>query len=205
MISRSKRPSNGEQIECGDCGIRSLRLCASVLVVLALVLGLAGAALSARLLAAGTAGAVHQQGAPRSVRASFGALAIAEVRTLPGLTSRAVGGVTHFPSYVPPTAMRVQVAVVLTNAGDRPVSYAPEQFRLWAGLRRTVRAGDGSTIATTLQPHASLEARLEFVVPRRGSRLWLEFSDPGRRRAIVIDLGRAKQRAVKQVEAHVHH
>jgi hypothetical protein len=173
-------------------------------VVLALVLALAGAALSARLLTAGTAGAVHQHGAAGSVPASFGSLAVAEVRTLPGLTAKALAGVTHYPSYLPPTSMRVQVTVVLANALGRPVPYAPEQFRLWAGLRRTTRASGGSTPATALQPRASLEAQLEFVVPRGGSRLWLEYGDPGRPRATVIDLGRARERTVKHVEAHVH-
>jgi hypothetical protein len=173
-------------------------------VVLALVLALAGAALSARLLTAGADGALHQHGTAGSVRASFGSLAIAEVRTLPGLTPRALAGVTHFPSYVPPTSMRVQVTVVLTNTLDRPVRYAPEQFRLWAGVRRTSRASGGSTPAIALQPRASLEARLEFVVPRRGSRLWLEYGDPGRPRTTLIDVGRSRERAVKNVETHVH-
>lgn len=202
MMSRSERPPDGQAVDEGR--VSSLRLCASLVVVLALVLALAGAALSARLLATGTGGALHQHGATGSVRASFGSLAIAEVRTLPGLTPRALASVTHFPSYVPPTSMQVQVTVVLTNTLDRPVRYAPEQFRLWAGLRSTSQASDGSTPATALQPRASLEARLEFVAPRGGSRLWLEYSDPGRPRATVIDLGRARERVVKNVETHVH-
>jgi hypothetical protein len=185
-----------------------LRLCASVVVALALVLALAGAVFSARLVTSSTAAAVdqhgaHQPGAAGSVRASFGSLAVTDMRTLPGLTSRALAGVTHFPSYVPPTAMRVQVPVVLTNALDGPVRYDPEQFRLRAGSR-TTRASGGSTLATGLEPGASLEVRLEFVVPRGGSRLRLEFRDPGRLRPIVIDLGRARERAVKKVEAHAH-
>jgi hypothetical protein len=205
---RSALPLDGVEIECGNCGVRSLRLCASAVVVIALVLGLAGAALSARILTTHTAGAVqlpgaHQHGTATSVRASFGSLAIADVRTLPGLSARALAGVTHFPSYVPPTAMLVQLAVVLTNELDRSVRYVPDQFRLRAGSR-TRRTSGGSTPATGLKPHASLDVRLDFVVPRAGSRLQLEFRDPRRRRPIVIDLGRARERAVKNVESHAH-
>jgi hypothetical protein len=207
-MSRSARPPNGEEAERGYCGVPSLRLCASVVVALALVLALAGAVLSARLVTAPTAVAfdqhgAHQHGAAGSVRASFGSLAVADVQTLPGLTARAVAGVTHFPSYVPETAMQVRVVVVLTNALDGPVRYDPQQFRLRAGSR-TTRASGGSTLATAVEPRASLEARLEFVVPRGGSRLRLEFRDPGRLRPIVIDLGRARERAVKKVETHAH-
>jgi hypothetical protein len=206
-MSRSARPPNGEETERGYCGVPSLRLCASVVVTLALVLALAGAVLSARLVTTSTAAAVdqhgaHQDGAAGSVRASFGWLAVADLRTLPGLTPRALGGVTHFPSYVPQTAMQIQVGVVLTNVLDAPLRYDPQQFRLRAGSR-TTRASGGSTLATAVEPRASLEAHLDFVVPRGGSRLRLEFRDPGRLRPIVIDLGRAKERAVK-VEGHAH-
>lgn len=208
-MSRSARPPGGEETERGYCGVSSLRLCASVVVALAFVLALAGAVLSARLLTTSTTAAVdqqgaHQHGAAGAVRASFGSLTVADLRTLPGLTSKALAGVTHFPSYVPPTAMRVQVAVVLRNTLDRPVRYAPEQFRVHAGRTPATRPGGGSTPATALEPRASLEVRLEFVVPRGGSRLRLEFRDPGRLRPIVIDLGRTKERAVKKVEAHAH-
>jgi hypothetical protein len=179
-----------------------------VVVVLALVLAFAGAVLSARLVTAPTAAVVHRHGAHRdgtapSVRASFGSLSVVDVRTLPGLTPRALAGVTHFPSYLSQTAMRVQTVVVLTNALDSLARYDPQRFRLRAGSR-TTRASGGSTPATVVQPGASLEARLEFVVPRSGSRLWLEFRDPARLPPIVIDLGRVRERAVKTVEAHVH-
>jgi hypothetical protein len=182
-----------------------MRHCASALVVLALVLALAGAALSARLLTTTeTNAAAHRHGAAGFVRSSFGSLRVSDVRTLPGLTSKSLGGVTHFPSYVPPTSMQVQVSVVLTNTLARPVEYTPEQFRLWAGPRRSARAAGASTPATTLQPRASLEVRLDFVAPRGGPRLWLEFSDPAQTRATLIDLGRARERTVKKVDAHVH-
>lgn len=205
-MSRLLRPPGGEETGRIGCGTQSLRLGGSALVALALTLGLMGAVLAARLLTARPAAGshAHRAVAATTFRASFGSLAIAGVRTLPGLGARALAGVTHFPSYVPPNQMRVDVAVVLTNRLDRPVRYAPVQFRLRVRGARPAAAAAGSTAATVLEPRASLEARLEFVLPRRGSTLRLEFRDPGRRRPILVELGRATVRTVKKVETHEH-
>jgi hypothetical protein len=205
-MSRLLRPPGGETTERIGCGPRSLRFGGSAVVALALALALAGAVLAAQLLTARTGGEPdpHAAVAAASARVSFGSLTIAGVRMLPGLGARPLAGVTHFPSYVPPTLMRVDVAVVLTDSLDRPVRYAPAQFRLRVRGARPAAAAAGSTAATVLRAGASLEGRLEFVVPRRPSTLRLEFRDPGRRRPLVIELGRANVRAVKKVETHEH-
>lgn len=131
-------------------------------------------------------------GTAQDIPASFGVVAVEHVEKINGLGARALAGATHgISGYVAPNKVQVQASVTLTNLLDHPVSYDPRQFRLLVGKqRKPVEEVQSHLRPGTLQPDASIDSQLKFVVPRDGSRLWIEFSDPGRAKPILIDLGR---------------
>jgi hypothetical protein len=177
------------------------------------LLAVAGGMLAARILLrlAVDDGKARADPAPAAVGdavpTSFGAIAIEHVQKLRGLSAPAVGGVTHFPSFVPAEQTQVQVVFSLANLRARPVTYSPEQFRLRAGRGEPEIVPRTSSLAPgTLEPGATIEAELGFVVLRDGSRLRLEFADPGRREPIVVDLGRTLRPRARApgTEGHRH-
>src|SRR4051794_11047145 len=130
------------------------------------------------------------------VPTSFGAVAVESVKRIDGLTHRQLSGVSHgIQSLVPRGRVQVEVNATLTNLSRGVHGYAPEQFRLVEarGARPAPgalrRAMTGTSIHRgTLQPSAAIDARLTFVVPRNGRRLFLEYRDPSGGPAIAIDL-----------------
>lgn len=178
-----------------------------LLVLLALVLAVAstGAVLAARS-AAGGSESEHGHGrvpngpltAARGIRTSFGAVAVEYAVRLTGLTSKDLAGMTHgIQNYVPPQSAQVQVAVTLANQLESTQDYDPGQFRLIAGTKERPQADakrlapTGSTFKPgTLQPDAAIEGTVSFVVPNKRAHLWVEFSDPGRKRPLLVELGR---------------
>lgn len=131
-------------------------------------------------------------GTAQDIPASFGVVAVEHVEKTNGLTAKALSGATHgISGFVAPDKVQVQASVTLTNLLDHPIAYDPRQFRLLVGKQRKPIGEVRSNLRPgTLQPDASIDSQLKFVAPRNGSQLWIEFSDPGRTKPILIDLGR---------------
>jgi hypothetical protein len=148
-------------------------------------------------------------GTAQDIPTSFGVVAVEHAEKLAGPTAKALSGVTHgVGNLVPPNRVQVQASVTLTNLLEHPVAYSPTQFRLLVGpKRRPVRTLRSNLRPGTLQPDASIDGRLVFVVPRNGAALWVEYTDPGRAKPILIDLGRTGRTppgALDRYRAHNH-
>lgn len=153
--------------------------------------------------------AAHQAAAPaapakgfalgQDVPSSFGVVAIEHVEKLAGLTAKSLAGVTHgVNGLVRAGRSRVQIYATLTNLTDRPLRYDPAQFALSESRSgaRPVRPVSASVRPGLLQPDASIDLQVAFVMAQRRQRLWAQFADPGASQPIAIDLGRvARQRA----------
>jgi hypothetical protein len=173
------------------------------LPLIALVLSVVGLAAGGIVVSAGLVARSAQTpsvpilkgpfGVSQDIPTSFGAVAIDNVEKVNGLTAKDLAGMTHgISNYVPPNKVQVQAAVTLTNLlGDRTVDYSPTQFRLLVGRKRKpVKDVRASFRPGTLQPNASISGQVKFIAPRTGSHLWIEFTDPGRAKPMLIDLGR---------------
>jgi hypothetical protein len=133
----------------------------------------------------------------RSIPTSFGVVAVESVKKLAGLTPKQLAGMTHFPSYVTPDRMQVQVSLEITNLEKHTIRYSPRQFRLVAGSGRRIPLLGTTFPGGTLQPSASIDGQVTFIAPRRtraGTHLWLEFREPGRTDPVRFDLGSAQTR-----------
>lgn len=123
------------------------------------------------------------------ISTSFGAISIEHYETLTGLSSDALGGMTHgIQNYVSEQDDQIQVFVTLTNSGTRAMEYVPDQFRLIAD-GHVIEATTASVLHGPIQGKSSIETTLGFVVPRDGAHLTIEFRDPGNAHPIVVDLG----------------
>ncbi len=131
-------------------------------------------------------------GTSQDIPASFGVVAVEHVEKINGLGAKALAGATHgISGYVAPNKVQVQASVTLTNLLDHPIAYDPRQFRLLVGeKRKPLNEVQSNLRPGTLQPDASIDSQLKFVAPRNGSKLWIEFTDPGRAKPILVDLGR---------------
>ncbi len=166
------------------------------LLAVILLCAVAGAVLAGRLLAAeapahAPAAGTGPFGVAEDAPTSFGFVAVEHAETLKGLTPRELGGATHgIGGFVGRDKALVQAAVTITNTGDEPLAYSPGQFRVATRSRRgavkRIPLAHASVRDGELQPDAALDARLSFVVPRDGSRLEIEFLDPGRAAPIRI-------------------
>jgi hypothetical protein len=145
-----------------------------------------------------------------SVFTSFGAIAIESVEKSNGPTARQLSGVTHgIQGLIPPNKTQLQAFATMTNLGTRPVRYSPDQFSIVVGRKdaHPQRLSGASVRAGVLQPNASIDLRLSFIVPRKGQRLWARFADPAARKApVLIDLGRVtKTPGGALANYHRHH
>ena len=131
-------------------------------------------------------------GTSQDIPASFGVVAVEHVEKINGLGAKDLAGVTHgISGFVAPNKVQVQASVTMTNLLDHPIAYDPRQFRLLVGAKqKPIEEVQSNLRPGTLQPDASIDSQLKFVAPRNGSKLWIEFSDPGRAKPILIDLGR---------------
>lgn len=142
-------------------------------------------------------GALHsgrQNDIGRAIPTSFGVVAVESVQKLKGLTPKQLGGMTHFPSWVAPDQMQVQVALELRNLQKHTVRYSSRQFHLRVGSGKPIAPTGGTISKGILQPSAAIDVRLTFVARRATlttPRLWLELAEPGRIRPIRVDLGPA--------------
>jgi hypothetical protein len=149
----------------------------------------------------------------RAIPTGFGVIAVESVKKLTGLTPKQLGGVTHFPSYVAPDLMQVQVFLQIVNLENHSIRYSPRQFRLVDGSGRRIPLSGTTLPGGTLQPSAAIDGQVTFIAPRRArdrAHLWLEFREPGKSEPVRFDLGSARTRG--QIKAltpnyqqdHVH-
>lgn len=179
---------------------RAWNLVVVAVVFGALALAVTGAVLAAGIVASGESHAPTSTppilkgpfGTAQDIPTSFGVVAVEHAAKLNGTTAKQTGGVTHgISGFVAPDKVQVQASVTLTNLLDEPVGYDPRQFRLLHGKDRTAVGEVRSSVKPgTLQPDAAIDARLTFIAPRNGDKLWIEFTDPGAAKPILIDLGR---------------
>lgn len=128
------------------------------------------------------------------VPTSFGFVAVEHAKTLKGLTAKQLGGAVHgIGSFVGRDKALVQAAITVTNTTVAPLQYSPQQFRLVAtgrdGKEKRYGLAHANIREGTLQPDAAIDGKLSFVAPRDGSRLAIEFADPGAREPLQILLG----------------
>ena len=185
-----------------------------LLVLLAtLALAVAGAVIAANIIAAGAPATPAPQqlpgpfGTAQDIPTSFGVVAVEHAEKINGTTAKELGGNTHgISGFVAPNKVQVQASVTLTNLLDTPIAYDPRQFRLLVGAdRKPVRSVKSNMRPGALQPDASVDGRLVFVAPRTGSKLWIEFTDPGRAKPLLIDLGRTGKTPPNAFDGFQHH
>jgi hypothetical protein len=145
---------------------------------------------------AGAAGGPGGYGITDPVPTSFGTVGVEFVRAVDGVTNRALKGGSHGVSgLVDPEHAQIQTAVSLTNDLDTPFAFKTSQFRLLVtanGKTAAQSASSGDLPNSRILPHAGIQGHLSFVVPRTGAQLALEFTDPGRAKPVVIQLGEAE-------------
>ena len=215
MITSHRRPAPSAPVKpaaaAAEVGVTAVVVAVAALAAVGAAIGLQtfGSSGDRGRVPAAVAHA-HPSDIARALPTSFGALAVLRVEAIPGLTAKQLAGVTHFPSYVSPDKMQVQVSIQLANRLDRPTAYDPARFRLAVGRRPAVPPTSASIRAGTLQPHAAIEGIVIFVVPRaaRPTRLWLEFRERAGARPVRADLGEVRlgrRSAVKQSDHALHH
>jgi hypothetical protein len=166
----------------------------------------AGIVLAAGLLGGPGTGDAHHTTATKTFRVaqdvptSFGFVAIEHAEALRGLTAKDLAGNVHgIGSYVGPGQALVQASATIKNTQLAPLRYSPDQFRLVAtrkgGAQKRYALSHATVRPGVLQPDAAVDVRLSFVAPRDGSRLSVEFADPGRHTPLKIDLERGIGRA----------
>lgn len=128
------------------------------------------------------------------VPTSFGIVAVEFVRTVDGVTHRALAGATHgVPGLVGNGKQQIQVAVALTNRGKQPLAYSVRQFQLRAtvkGKTTTLQATAGDLPDGRILPDAGIEGHLDFTLPAADATMSLAFHDAGRSAPVVIKLGK---------------
>jgi hypothetical protein len=122
------------------------------------------------------------------VSTTFGTVAVAYVEKIPGLTAKDLAGMTHgIADLVPAGQEMVQVSATISNRSDVPIAYSPERFSVRLEDGRRVAPSTTASVPGVLQPDASIDLRIDFVVPGDGRHVWLRFADGARTRE--IDLG----------------
>ncbi|MCU1655783.1 MAG: hypothetical protein JWO57_439 [Pseudonocardiales bacterium] len=128
------------------------------------------------------------------VPTSFGVVAVEFVRTVDGVTHRALAGATHGVSgLVGDGKQQIQVAVALTNRSKDPLTYSVRQFELRAtskGKATVLLPTAGDLPDGRMLPDAGIEGHLDFTLPAADASMSLVFHDPDRRAPVVIDLGK---------------
>jgi hypothetical protein len=184
----------------------------AALILVALTLAAVGAFIAVGVVRSGTAD--QRAGLPngpfgisQDIPTSFGALGIESVQKINALTSKQLSSSTHGIAHlIRPGQVRVQTSVTFTNLLDKPVAYSPSQFGLIAGGKGKPRAPFSSSIhAGTLQPSASIDAVISFVVPANGNKLQMAFQDRGRKAPVLIDLGRVGKTTPDSAFDRFHH
>jgi hypothetical protein len=173
---------------------RSARRARGVALVVLLGVVLAGLGVGLAdlgLLGGSGRGSTHQIG--DDIDTSYGVVAVEFVRNVDGVTSRALAGASHGVSgLVDGSHSQIQVAVAITNRGDRPMRASRDQFTLLVrkgGKTTAQQPQAGDLPDMRILPNAGIEGHLDFTIPRADVRLTLLVKDPGRSDPVVIDLG----------------
>ena len=152
-------------------------------VILIAGLAMAGTAIAILAFTAGHDGAdpPHAASVGERITTSYGSFTVQHVEDIGGLTSNDLAGVTHgIQNLVLSDSAQVEVAVLFANESGSTVAVSPSQFRLVVEGTAAPVEPTGSTIRPLLlQPGASLEASLTFVVKQTGARLSVTYADPG--------------------------
>jgi hypothetical protein len=103
---------------------------------------------------------------------------VTHVEEVKGLTQEDLAGMSHgIQSLVTQDKTLITVSLIIT-AGDSVTSFDPEQLQAYAvGSDTPIPAVGGTVSAGTLDPRASLEGAVSFVVPRDGSTLVMRGTD----------------------------
>lgn len=127
----------------------------------------------------------------QSLPTSFGVVAVETVEKITPLSpERLAGSSRGGQNRAAPDDVQVQVSATITNLSDREVAYAADQFRLLIrNSGKAVKAARSSLHAGVLQPQASIDEQMDFLVPADASQLWVEFVDSGTTKPVLIDLG----------------
>lgn len=133
----------------------------------------------------------------QDVPVSFGVVAVELVKKVKGLSARDVGGANHgISGFVRDGKAEVDLAITWRNTTKAPVAYNPRAFSLRVGSsRKPVAAISSSVRPGRLEPGATLDGVVRFVVPARRERMRAFFKDPGAVKPVVIDLGRVRSGA----------
>ena len=151
-------------------------------VGLVLAAGVAGGAIA---MAAFTGGQDpdHEHGAAigEPIDTSFGSVTFERVATIGGLTPQELGGVTHgIQGLVLTGQAQVEVSVYVANRGDHRIAVVPDQFTLTvAGSADPVPMVGATIKPLRLEPGATVEATLTYVVPQSGAAMSVAYADPG--------------------------
>jgi hypothetical protein len=183
------------------------------LPLVAIVALVAGLALAGTMIAILTLTAGHEDGGlpgtsaiGHPITTTFGTITVEGAETLGGLTSGDLGGVTHgIQNLVLSDKAQVEVTVLLANTGDAPVRVTPSQFQLIVEGTPDPVAPTGSTMRPlSLEPGASVEASLTFVVPQSGARMTVGYADPGNAAAVSVPIGILGQVPAVPDDGHAH-
>jgi hypothetical protein len=162
-------------------------------VAMASAAAVLGVLLAVRTVTPQSAHQAHAFTIGDDVPTSFGIVAVEFVRTVDGVTHRALAGATHGVSgLVGDGKQQIQVAVALTNRGKRPLAYSVREFQLKAtvkGKTTVLRATAGDLPDGRILPDAGIEGHLDFTLPAADATMSLVFHDPGRATPVVINLG----------------
>lgn len=140
------------------------------------------------------------------VSSSFGVVAVEFVRSVDGVSSRALAGASHGVSGLVDSSHRqIQVAVAVTNRSEHPINQKAKQFTLLVrqgGKTQALKPAAGDLPDMRIQPHAGIEGHLDFTLPRKTAQLTLLYRDPGRHQPIVIDLGSSSAKPASPEHDH---
>lgn len=131
------------------------------------------------------------------VPVSFGVIAIETVNKLPGLSKRSVASADHgIPGFVPAGKSELDLDVTLRNTTKQSIAYDPRAFGLQVGdARRTMVPVSASIRPGRLEPGATLDGTLRYIISAKRQPLRVLFKDRGRTTPIRIELGAPKDGA----------
>ncbi len=122
------------------------------------------------------------RGDPASLPLGRSTVVVTHVERVTGLTEADLAGMAHnISGLVRDDHVLVRVSVRVT-AGSRATTFDTSELRIFAGAHAAGRRPVGGSVGRgRLQPHASLEGALSFVVPRNGATLRLGSTSTSRR------------------------
>jgi hypothetical protein len=165
-----------------------------------------GVVLAVRVLMPAAVQPAKPAGIGDDVATSFGVVAVEFVRSVDGVSHRALAGANHGVSgYVEAGLQQIQVAVAITNRGSKPLSYTVRDFRLRAtvkGKTTTLNATAGDLPDGRILPDAGIEGHLDFTLPAANAAATLVFHDSGAKAPVVIDLGTIAVAAPAPAHSH---